>query len=144
MDGGEEPTDGLDPIKENMAQQFNQPNIIPASTVMNATINSKAIQLQNSLFYVIQIVFTGTPTGTFKLQASCDNSATQTAVGQAYTPTSWTDIPSATAAVSAAGSVLLRDPAYFASYSFVRVVYTDGSSGLSTAIVTSATANVKA
>lgn len=127
-----------------MADQRNQTNIIPKSTVMNATINSLPIQLQNALFYVIQIVFTGVPTGTFKLQASCDNSATQTAVGQPYAPTNWTDIPTATAAVSAAGSVLLRDPAYFASYSFVRVVYTDGSSGVSTAIITSATANVKA
>src|ERR1700734_2300952 len=107
-----------------MADQRNQKNIIPASTVMNTTINSVPIQLQNALFYVIQIVFTGTPTGTFKLQASCDNSATQTAAGQTYAPTNWTDIPSATAAVSGAGSVLLRDPAYFASYSFVRVVYT--------------------
>ena len=51
---------------------YNVPNIIPASTVLNATINSQAMQLYNMYGYSIQLVWTGTPTGSFKLQASCD------------------------------------------------------------------------
>ncbi len=52
---------------------FNLPNIIPVNTVMNATINSQAVQVYNAFSFGIQIVFTGTPTGSFKLQASCDS-----------------------------------------------------------------------
>jgi hypothetical protein len=122
-------------------QIYNFPNMIPAGTVMNATITSKAMQLQNHLFYCIQLVWTGTPTGTFKLQGSCDNSATMTAAGQAYVPTNWTDIPTLSEAVSAAGSYLFNES--FAAYNFVRIVYTDGSSGTSTATVTVSTMNAK-
>lgn len=123
-------------------QIYNYPNMIPVSTVMNATINGKAMQLQNQLFYCIQLVWTGTPTGTFKLQGSCDASTTMTAAGRfPYTPTNWTDIPTVTQAVSAAGSILWNES--FAGYNFVRVVYTDGSSGNSTAIVTVSTLNAK-
>jgi hypothetical protein len=124
-------------------QVYNYQNTIPVSTVMNTTINSKAMQLQNMLFYCFQIVFTGTPTGSFKLQGSADNSATMTAAGQAYAPTNWTDIPSTTQAVTTAGSVLLRDPGYYAEYNFVRAVYIDTSGGMSTAIITSSTFNTK-
>lgn len=127
-----------------MGQIYNYPNIIPASTVMNTTINSLAMQIQNHLFYCIQIAFTGTPTGSFKLQGSCDNSATKTAAAQfPYAVTNWTDIPSSTQMVTGAGSVLLRDPAFYAEYNFVRAVYTDTSSGTSTAIITVSTFNAK-
>lgn len=124
-----------------MGQIYNK-QIIPAGTVMNATINSLAMQLQNSMFYNIQIVYTGTPTGTFKLQASSDNSATMTAAGQTpYSPTNWTDVLDSSQAVSAAGSIMWN--VEWASYNFVRVVYTDGSGGASTAVITVATMNVK-
>jgi hypothetical protein len=125
-----------------MAQVYNYQNIILAGTVMNGTINSKAMQLQNSMFYNIQIVFTGTPTGSFKLQASSDNSATMTAAGQfPYQPVNWTDVPDSSTAVSAAGSVMWNIE--WASYNFVRVVYTDTSGGTSTAVITVSTMNVK-
>ena len=123
-------------------QIYNYPNIIPASTVMNATINSLAMQIQNHLFYAIQIVFTGTPTGSFKLQGSCDNSAIKTAAAQfPYVVTNWTDLASSTQMVSSAGSVIWNES--FQAYNFVRVVYTDTSSGASTAIITVSTFNAK-
>ena len=124
-----------------MAQMYNNPNLIPAGTVLNQNLNGKAMQLQNALFYAIQLVWTGTPTGTFTLQGSCDNSATMTAAGQPYQPTNWTTIPSTSQAISAAGSYLYNME--WAGYSFVRVVYTDGSSGASTAVLTVSTLNVK-
>lgn len=125
-----------------MAQIYNYQNIIPVGTVMNKNITSKAMQLQNGMFYNIQIVYTGTPTGTFKLQASSDNSATMTAAGQfPYTPVNWTDVLNSSQAVVNAGSTMWN--VEWASYNFIRVVYTDGSSGASTAVITVSTMNVK-
>jgi len=126
-------------------QQYNKPNIIPANTVMNTAINSQAMQLQNMLGYAIQIFFTGTPTGVFKLQSSCDNPASYTAGGQIqpqFAPTNWTDIANSSFTVVAAGNVEWNTT--WDMGSFVRVVYTDDSSGTSTAIITSATFNGKA
>lgn len=125
-----------------MAQIYNYQNIIPVGTVMNKNITSKVMQLQNGMFYNIQIVYTGTPTGTFKLQASSDNSATMTAAGQfPYTPVNWTDVLNSSQAVVNAGSTMWN--VEWASYNFIRVVYTDGSSGASTAVITVSTMNVK-
>lgn len=125
-------------------QQRNQPNIIPAGTVMNANINSAPMQLQNALGYSIQIVFTGTPTGTFKLQSSCDNPATNTASGGKASnslPVNWTDVLNSTFTTVAAGDIQWNVTWDMAAW--VRAVYTDSSSGMSTAIITSSTFNGK-
>lgn len=121
-------------------QVYNFPNIIPASTVMNATINSQALQLLNMVGFNIQIVFTGTPTGNFKLQASADP-IYKGAPGQQYTPTNWTDIANSTFTVSAAGNVDWNFSGCY--YNYVRVVYTDTSGGASTAVITVSTFNGK-
>ena len=125
---------------------YNVQNIIPASTVMNTTLNSQALQLENMFGYAIQIVFTGTPTGTFKLQSSCDPVTKANQVFGAnglvtYTPTNWTDIANSSFTVAAAGNVEWN--VTDVGYNYVRVVYTDGSSGGSTAIVTVAQFNGK-
>ena len=123
---------------------FNVPNIIPAGTVMNATINSVPQQLLDSYIYSIQVVFTGTPTGSFKLQASADPAAQSVAyLGKNSLPTNWTDEPTAssTKTVSAAGSVMWNIS--WPGYNWVRVVYTDTSGGTSTAVVTVASFNAK-
>jgi hypothetical protein len=90
---------------------YNIQNIIPAGTVMNANINSLAMQLENMFGFSIQVVLTGTPTGTFKLQASADpvtkaNQVFGTNGAVIYTPTNWTDTASSSQAVSAAGNVM--------------------------------------
>ncbi len=123
-----------------------QPNIIAASTVLNTTRNSVAVQIYNAFLCAIQIVFTGTPTGTFKLQVSCDPAAAATATGRLVTanePTHWTDLANSSFSVSAAGDVSWGISGGDLGYNWVRVVYTDGSGGLSTAIVTVSTANIK-
>jgi hypothetical protein len=121
---------------------YNKPNIIPAGTVMNANLLSVPLQLQNVLFYNIQIVYTGTPTGTWSLQASSDNSATQTAQGKnPYVPVNWTTIPSSAQVVTAAGSTMYN--VEWAGYNFVQLVYTDGSGGSSAAVITDCTFNAK-
>ena len=116
----------------------NIPNIIPASTVLNTTVNSAAIPLYQIFGYAIQIVFTGTPTGSFKLQASCD-SVPQVVASGIFIPTNWTDISGSSQAVSVSGNIIWNAEDTF--YNYVRVVYTDGSSGASTAIVTVSTFN---
>ena len=110
----------------------NVPNIIAPSTVMNATINSSAVPLLQTWFYAIQVVFTGTPTGTFKLQGSCD--PIPQARVEVQTPTNWSDIINSSIAVSAAGNLMWNVSEI--GYNYVRVVYTDTSGGTSTAIIT--------
>lgn len=105
--------------------------IIPASTVLNTTVNSTAMQLYNMFGYAIQIVFTGTPTGSFKLQASNDQVSFPTGT---WVPTNWTDVTNSSQSVAAAGSVMWNVSDVM--YNWVRVVYTDTSSGSSTAIIT--------
>ena len=127
---------------------YNFPNIIPAATVLNTTVNSAAMQLQEMASYMIQIVISGTPTGSFKLQGSCDPVPVQSGVIGAngavtYAPAHWTDL-GISKTVSAAGSILLTDTTTSViPYNYVRVVYTDTSGGTSTATVTSAVVNAK-
>ena len=127
-----------------MLKQYNIPNIIPANTVMNANRTSQAIQLQNNITYAIQIVFTGTPNGSFKLQAGADPVFNAVSSGN-YTginlPTHWTDVADSTFVVSAAGDVMWNVAEI--GYNWVRVVFTDASGGLSTAVISSAVVNGK-
>lgn len=119
---------------------YNTPNIIPANTVMNTTLTSQAMPIYSQIGFAIQVVFTGTPTGSFKLQAS--NDSYQTA-GYAYAnpPVNWSDISNSSQAVTAAGNVFWNFQWSF--WNYVRVVYTDTSGATSTAIITVSTFNTK-
>lgn len=126
---------------------YNLPNIIPLNTRMNTTLNSLAMQLENMFGFSIQIVFTGTPTGSFKLQASCDpvpNAREKVGANGVitFTPTNWSDVEDSDFTVTAAGDVFWNY-AETVNWSYVRVVYTDTSGGSSTAIITSARFNGK-
>lgn len=120
----------------------NIPNILPIGTVLSANRTGITIPLYQIFGYSIQVVYTGTPTGTFKLQASDDpipqNAMPTTGV---YSATNFTDVPNSSQAVSAAGNVMWNISDVM--YNYVRVVYTDGSSGSSTAVITSAICNLK-
>lgn len=121
---------------------YNVPNIIPASTVMNATINSSPMQLLDSFIYSLQIFFTGTPAGSFKLQASDDPAAAAVSnFNKTSLPTNWSDVANSSITVSAAGNVMWDYS--WPGYNWVRAVYTDTSGGTSTAIITSSTFNAK-
>jgi hypothetical protein len=126
---------------------YNVQNIIPANTVMNATLMSVALQLEMMYGYAIQIFFTGTPTGSFKLQSSCDPVTKQNlTVGAngiiSYSATNWTDIANSTFTVAAAGNVEWNY-GLLDGGNYVRVVYTDTSGGTSAAVIASATFNGK-
>jgi hypothetical protein len=125
---------------------YNTTSMLPATTVLNASFNGPARQLENMFGYSIQVVFTGTPNGTFKLQASADP---VTAAGQVfgangavtYTPTNWSDVSLSPVIVSAAGNYMWN--VIDTMYNYVRLVYTDASGGVSTAVLTVSTFNGK-
>lgn len=105
---------------------------ILTSIILSANRTSTFVPLKNILMFCIQAIITGTPTGTIKLQASADPETNDTIPLTA--PTNWVDIANSSVSVSAAGGTMwnVSDVAY----NYVRVVYTDGSSGSSTAVVT--------
>jgi len=107
--------------------------IVPAGTVMNTTINSQAIDMQQLWGCAIQAVFTATPTGTFKIQASSDPATSyNSGNGQGANPiVNWTDVANSSYAVTASGNYMWN--IFDVCYNWVRLVYTDTSGGTSTA-----------
>ena len=95
---------------------------------LSASLNLKPVWLGEVAIAAIQIVFTGTaPTGTFKLQASCDkgNPKASSETQQYAGVSNWTDVSSSSQAVTDAGNLLwnIADP----GYQWVRVVWTRAS-----------------
>lgn len=106
-----------------------------SGTNMNTNITSDPIWLGHVVNYSIQLVFTGTPNGSFKLQCSNDEGRPEAASedDRDFKITNWTDITDSAQAVTAAG-----DHTYDvqnAGYRWVRVVWTfsSGSGTLSSA-----------
>jgi hypothetical protein len=100
---------------------------------MNADFTSTAYQTYDLYGYSIQVEFVGTPTGTFYLECSNDpvpqgpNSSPETG----YMPTNWTIVADSSEQVVAAGDITWN--VFDVMYTWVRLVYIDGSSGTSTA-----------
>lgn len=117
--------------------------VLAPNLVMNTTLTSKPVNVVTTYTYGVQVVFTGTPTGTFKLQCSMDPAAAAQGYNQAavYDPVNWTDIPESEYAVTAAGNEVwnVQD----IGYNWFRLVYTDTSGGTSTAVLTVCTVNNK-
>lgn len=96
--------------------------------VLNADQISDAIDASYLLACSIQaVVSSGSASGTLKLQMSNDQPLSGS-------PTNWSDITNATVSVSGAGviAILITDLAY----QWIRVVYSDGSSGTATSSMT--------
>lgn len=121
---------------------YNTPAIIPIGTVLNTSLNGQALPLTNMFCFAIQVVFTGTPTGLFFLEGSADQCSYNTAKPTQGLPTNWLFVPNSDFTVTAAGDCMWN---YEASpgFNWVRVCYTDSSSGTSTAVITDATINAK-
>lgn len=98
------------------------------ATDMTASFNLPAIWLGHVCNFSVQVVFTGTPVGSFKLQASNDagspNASTQPLLATGVV--NWTDIANSAQAVSAAGDITWNYAN--AGFNFVRLVYTASSS----------------
>lgn len=109
---------------------YNKP--VFTSIVLSANRTSAAFQVWEMFGYAIQAVYTGTPTGTFKLQVSNDP-ISQNVGSPTQAPTNWTDLLGSSVSVTAAGDYMWNVTDVM--YNFVRLVYTDASSGASTAVV---------
>lgn len=119
----------------------NVQSIIAANTVLNTNLTSIALPLYHIYGYAIQAVYTGTPSGTFKLQASSDPINPPGQGMGANVVTNWTDVANSSVTVTAAGNYMWNVTDVM--YNYVRLVYTDGSAGASTAVLTVSTFNAK-
>lgn len=111
-------------------------NTINQNIVLNANINSTPYQLKNIYQYTVVMNITGSPTGTLKLQASNDPETNDTQTNNTFNapptkiPTNWADV-TGSSFTAAIGCNMWN--VYFTGYNWVRVVYSDASSGSSTA-----------
>lgn len=106
---------------------------LASAQAANADFNSDAMQCYQMFGYSIQAEYGALINGTFKLQGSCDpvpQGSTSTPLTGAA-PINWTDITNSSQAVSAAGSTIWNVTDVM--YNWVRLVFTDGSGGTSTA-----------
>ena len=111
------------------------------SVLMNTNITSSPIAVNQLYGFSIQAVYTSTSSGTLKLQASADpfnNNAMHP--DSITTPTHWTDIADSSATISGTGTYIWNINGAF--YNYVRLVFTDSSSGSNTGRLT-ATLNGK-
>lgn len=107
---------------------------IQSAVVLNTNINGPFVPLKNIFMYCLAAVVTGTPTGIIKLQASNDPETNDTVPLSDNPPTNWVDISDSSFTLTAAGETMWNVSEI--AYNYVRVVYTDSSSGASTATMT--------
>lgn len=108
-------------------------------TDMQSNIVSDPVWLAHIVNYSVQVVYTGTPNGTLKLQGSNDLGA-KDGLQSTVSITNWSDISGASESVTAAGDVIFNIEN--AGYRWFRLVWTESSSG-SPSTITSARFNVK-
>jgi hypothetical protein len=97
---------------------------------MAANINSTGVDLQGLTEYSIQAVYSGSPTGTLKLQISND------LVSDASLVTNWTDYTGSSVAISAAGNTMYKIDR--SGERWARLVYTFSSGSGTLNVVLSA------
>lgn len=106
---------------------------IQTAQPLNVSSNGPASPVKFMYMYSIAANISGTPNGIIKLQASNDPATDETPPsGVPFpTPTNWADIERSTFTVTTSGTTMWN--VYDVAYNYVRVVYTDSSSGASTA-----------
>lgn len=97
----------------------------PGGDLSSTNLYSNPIDLRHLSHYSIQVVSSGSPAGTYKLQVSNDNpdhTGNKYPVGSSMT---WTDVDGSSVTIAAAGSTVWN--AAGAGYLWVRVVWTKSS-----------------
>jgi len=96
-----------------------------------SSFNSQAFSLQHLYGFAVQAAITGAaPTGTLKLQASCDVSQKS----DLSDVVNWTDVPTQTQAISATGTYLFNVDAVHYPYMRLVWVFTSGTGNISARI----------
>lgn len=115
-----------------------------ATVSLAASANLKPIYVGGTALASIQLVFTGTPAGNFKLQLSNDLGRPNSASGEAtkYVGVSnWSDMANSSLTVSAAGDIWYDLPDISAEW--IRVVWTATGAGSGTPTLTIARSKSK-
>lgn len=113
-----------------------------SSVSLAADATLKPIWLGHIYMASVQLVFTGTPNGAFKLQASNDEGHIDSASAsmQVSGISNWTDVGTASGTISAAGTYMFTIDS--APWKWLRVVWTAAGAG-TTPVLTSARAYLK-
>lgn len=107
-----------------------------STVTLGVSRNFKPMHVGNANVFNIQCVFTGTPAGEFKLQASNDlgNLGASGDSAQYNGVSNWSDVANSEFTVSAAGDIMWNQSA--AGMEWVRVVYTASGAGSGSPTVT--------
>lgn len=103
---------------------------IVTNSIMNATITSPAVPLKNIFMYSIAAIVSGTPNGSFSLQASNDPETNDTVRPIQPAPINWVTVAGSTFALTTAGETLIN--VTDVAYNYVRAIYIDSSGGTAT------------
>lgn len=114
-----------------------------ATVSLATSANLKPIWLGHVINASVQLVFTGTPAGNFKLQVSNDLGSIHSASeAQQYVGVSnWTDVADSTQTISAAGNISYE--LQNVAFEWVRVVWTATGAGSGTPTLTIARSKIK-
>lgn len=99
-------------------------NVVALSAIDASVASSVSSAIDAHLLFnmSVQVIAAGAPVGVVKIQVSNDEGSS---IPVPFTPTNWTDLPSATVSVAAAGTVLI--PKLDLCYNYIRIVYTKTS-----------------
>lgn len=110
---------------------FNDP--LFTNIVLSANRTSSPIPLKSIFGFSVQANYTATPTGTFKLQVSTYPVQEGTTDIPQPPSNDWVDLANSSFPISSSGSYIWN--VSDVQFTWVRLVYTDGSSGASTSVV---------
>ncbi len=98
--------------------------VFTAINLAGGALNSAAIDASNMYSISVQAITTTDPdSSTLKIQVSNDSPIGNKGFSSSvWTPTNWTDLPSATVTMTTAGTALI--PKTDLCYQFIRLVYT--------------------